>query len=1022
MRTVSSLKTINLGSPLWVLRIGLFWLLICPSAFGLERDRAIGQFHHTAWTAMNGAPSQITSFAQTEDGYLWIGSARGLYRFDGVQFEIYEPPPGVNLPGHNIYSLLATPDGGLWVVFNPTGIAFLKDGDVRVFTPDELPLAETYFVVRDLDARIWGATRNGLMLFDGARWQDVGPESVFSQKTIQYLYVDREGTLWVSVTDELFFLPRGSETFQKFDDRFEFGITQFAQAPDGRIWVVEHTKPIRPLAAPGQERPEIEIGDARRLLFDRDGCIWMISSWDGIRRIRYPERLGDRKVGRDAPEVESYKAANGLTDNSANLLFEDREGNIWVSTMKGLDRFRHSHLVPLHLPVGYQELTLLAGDGGDVWVGTTSPNPFLYIKGESLTKLSVPGRVSSVYRDQSGTVWWGVHNGICRQRNAGCDFFRQPVGRDDWMWEIFGSVDGGLWVGIGDLGLFHFKDDIWTGRTQPTGLPDRGPSASYRDPHGRMWLGYTEDRVYTIDGERVQGYSVEDGIDIGRIRVIRGHGPHYWFGGELGLAVFSNGRFHAIATSSGGRFGTISGIVETSDGSLWINEMNGIIHIPADEVRRVIDDPTHPVVYQLFDFLDGLPGGPQMDFRASTAVEAADGRLWFATDNGLAWINPATIRKNLLSPPVSIRSLNTDDRSYMPTENLNLPKGTESLRIVYNGLSLAIPERVRFKYKLDGVDAEWQDVGTRRQAFYTNLGPGDYRFQVIASNNDNVWNEVGATLDFTIEPAVYQTLWFRLASLLLALLLLAAIIAVLYSRRIAQTSARMTVGFEERLAERTRIAQDLHDTLLQGVVSASMQLDVAADQLPDDSPVKPRLIHIHELIGRVIEEGRNTVKGLRSSNVDPPDLEEQFLEIKGELDLSAETTFAITVEGPNRALHPRVHEEAYLIGREAIVNAFRHSGANLIEVEIEYAARDFKIVVRDDGSGIDEGFLGTGRDGHFGLSGMRERAEKISGSLKVRSSSAAGTEIEFSVPNHIAFGNQTHKRSLGWVGRWLWPK
>lgn len=881
--------------------------------------------------------------------------------------------------------------------------------------PEDIPKSQVYCFARDFDNRIWAGTHDGLVLRDGSNWIEIGLDWNFKPQRIYTLFVDRSGTLWVATDETILFLPRGSKMFQETGARVS-AVPRIAQANDGRLWMAETSRSVRPVPIFGKdsdaEEAEIKTG-AGDVIFDREGALW-ITDLHGIRRVRFPERLGNRKIQMSDTDLELFSEQNGLSGDFANHVLEDREGNIWVTTAKGLDRFRYSHFVSLKESQGHLSFTLLAGADGEVWAGSATPKSLMRIRGEGIVTENEISHISSVYRDGGGVVWWGINGGVWRQQNNRFDFFPQPKDtKTEWIWEVIrGDADGGLWVGLGDVGLVYFKDGSWINRTKPEGLLERVPSASYHDSLGRIWLGYTENRISLLDGGRVRSFTSADGLDIGRLRVIRGRGEHFWFGGELGLAIFADNRFRSIRKAHGERFGTVSGIVATADGALWLNEMHGIVYISPDEILRAIENPNHEVNFQLYDYRDGLPGAPQMNWTVSTAIEATNGRIWFATDNGLAWVNPSRIEKNNVPPPVVIKSLSTDAKTYQSSEVLNLPQGTESLRIDYTALSLSIPERVRFRYRLEGFDDNWHDADTRREVFYTNLGPGEYRFRVIASNNDGVWNEEGAILNFKILPMFYHTNWF----LALCAAALCFIAWLGYKWRVRAMKTRLHLQFQERLAERTRIAQDLHDTLLQGFVSASMQLDVAVDNLPADSPAKPRLNRVHALIGQLIEEGRNTVKGLRSAGSGGvADFEQEFFRIRQEMDVQKQVDFRVIIEGAPREIHPLIGNEAIHIGHEALVNAFRHSKATAIEVEIEYALKYFRILVRDNGCGIDPNILRSGREGHWGLKGMRERAEKIGARLKVWSRASAGTEIELSVPNRIAFRNQTTSRLPKWL-------
>jgi signal transduction histidine kinase len=363
---------------------------------------------------------------------------------------------------------------------------------------------------------------------------------------------------------------------------------------------------------------------------------------------------------------------------------------------------------------------------------------------------------------------------------------------------------------------------------------------------------------------------------------------------------------------------------------------------------------------------------------------------------------------------VAIRSIGSGQERYPASDGVKFSAGTKSIEIDYTALSLSVPERVQFRYRLEGVDSVWQEVSTRREAIYSNLGPGHYSFRVIACNNDGVWNEEGASLEFDIAPTFYQTKWFVLLCVAVAAFLLWAA----YQWRVQLVAARLQMQFQERLSERTRIAQDLHDTLLQGLLSASMQLHVADDRLSSDSPAKPLVSRVLELMRQVVEEGRNAIQGLRSPGSDLRDLEQVFSRIKEELALFDTVEFKVVVEGVSRPLHPVIRDEAYRIGREALTNAFRHSQASRIEVQIEYTGKSLRILVQDNGGGIDPGVLRSGREGHWGLSGMRERAEEIGGKLRVLSRVGAGTEIELSIPSHVAFGSDNSGRKLRWLTKW----
>jgi signal transduction histidine kinase len=347
---------------------------------------------------------------------------------------------------------------------------------------------------------------------------------------------------------------------------------------------------------------------------------------------------------------------------------------------------------------------------------------------------------------------------------------------------------------------------------------------------------------------------------------------------------------------------------------------------------------------------------------------------------------------------VAVESVSADG-AVVPGPPFLLPVATKRVAFTFTGLSLGTPERVLFRYRLDQFDPDWSAPSPLRQATYTNLGPGEYHFRVIASNGDGAWDGEARLVSISIAPAFWQTTPFRVAMLVMV----SAVAWGVYRLRLLQVQRQLGVRFEERLAERTRIAQELHDTLLQGFLSASMQLHAAVKRLPGDSPVAPTLTKVLDLMQRVIVEGRNAVRGLRSAVPASDDLQRAFSSMSDELNALGAVDYRVVIEGHDRPLQPFVRDEIYRIGREAVSNAFRHASASEVELALEYETRGLRLRVRDNGHGIESHVLQSGTDGHWGLAGMRERAEHMGADFRVWSNAGAGTEIELFIPAKIAF-------------------
>ncbi len=502
--------------------------------------------------------------------------------------------------------------------------------------------------------------------------------------------------------------------------------------------------------------------------------------------------------------------------------------------------------------------------------------------------------------------------------------------------------------------------------------------------------------------------SGQQGVAVGDVSTIAGRNGRVWIGGDDGIAMFDGQRFVPLAPAQGEAFSGISAIVPTGDG-IWIGERRGVIHVPRSEVAAFQANRDHRVAFRLFDSLDGIPASLQSAFPAPSAVEAANGVLWFATTGGMIRIDPKNIPTNTVPPPVAIVHVDSGgtNLSLPASAEVRLPARTTSLHIVYTALSLTVPERVRFRYRLEGQDREWQNAGTRREAFYTNLGPGAYRFRVIACNNDGLWNETGAALNVAIAPAFYQTWWFLFSYVALA----AGILWLFYLYRLNRATALLRQRLGARMEERERIARELHDTLLQGFQGLMLRFQSVMNALPEHEPAHRMLEQALDRADDVLTEGRQRVRDLRSEGSNSDELPRALRLCGEELGQGRPAAFSLTVLGTPQATTPVVFNETERIAREALHNAYLHSAATRIEVELTFESGRVCLRVRDNGSGIDPQILSDGRAGHWGLSGMRERAQTIGAQLKIWSHSGAGTEIELIVPAAVAYPSR-RRRSL----------
>jgi signal transduction histidine kinase len=572
------------------------------------------------------------------------------------------------------------------------------------------------------------------------------------------------------------------------------------------------------------------------------------------------------------------------------------------------------------------------------------------------------------------------------------------------MHALVRDASGAFWASFSRRGTYRLVDGKLYGNGNLNALPDEYAFVAARDERDVLWFGYANNRIARVDGDAVQLLGTPHGLDVGNILAILGDGRELWVGGEQGFSRFDGERFVPVRSASGASLRGVSGIIRARNGDLWLNGVDGIIRIAWPEVEQVLHDPRHRVSDETFNDLDGVPGAAVPLRPQPSATETSDGRLWFSTTGGVVSIDPARIVRNSLPPGVTIWALTSGSVRYpSPREVVRLPVHTRDVQVEYAGNSLTVPERVRFRYKLEGLDPDWHDVGTRREALYTNLGPGHYTFRVIASNNDGVWNDAGASIDFTIAPAFYQTQWFYA---LCAIACVATLLA-LYRVRMRQVAEQVRNRLEARLGERERIARELHDTLLQSIQGLIWRFQAVADRIPSTDDARLLMEQSLDRADQLLTESRDKVKDLRPAAANARDLAEALAAEGKQFALERSAEFRVSVQGACRELHPLVREEGFLIGREALGNAFRHARAGRIEVEVSYGDAALQVRVRDDGEGISPSVLdGEGRPGHFGLVGMRERAKKLGAHLEVWSKPGVGTEVDLRVPARIAYGRR----------------
>ncbi|MFL6635574.1 MAG: two-component regulator propeller domain-containing protein [Massilia sp.] len=971
--------------------------LLSGSAHALDPALSIAQLHHDAWTSKDGMPGDVWEMTQDRDGFMWFATPSGLYRFDGVRFEHIRSLGGQPLPSNVIATVRAFPDGALWIGYRFNGLSVYRDGRLRHYgEADGYEPGAVYSIVADERGRTWAATSKGLFMLDGARWRKIGADWGLAGRS-EGLRRDPNGRLWVNTENALFYRDPGVDRF------VPSGLTgqHFNVMPDrdGRLWLWYLDRVTRlpeRLATPPKPRDWWTTSYSFDAIFDRDGNLWHAGV--GLYRLS-PDALARTDVWRPRTDPGEHAPAS-LVSGDAMTMFEDREGNIWLGTRRGVDRFRRDRVVSMGLPSGYSYAAIAVDDAGRLWARAESTRqPRFWVDGAAGPEEQPERDVQGLATAPDGALLLSRAGFIERRKDGARTRIPFPDGVPQAAMDAGVRTmldDGGsLWAGFAYDRLYRWTGGRWH-PARDYGVPDAEPICMARGADGALWFGYRDSTVVALRDGKARRYGGADGLDVGVVGRVHDAGGVLLVAGDKGLSMLAGGRFVPVRLADPQALAGITGMLLRAGGDLWLNGSRGLVRIPAAQWRAFLKAPAGTIAsYDLFDATDGYPGIAQFRSGQSSLVETPDGRLWLHGTDGAAWIDPDRLPRNPLAPPVHILSVTAGGRSVDAAGPLTLPAGTQDLQIAYTAPSFTMPERVRFRYKLEGVDDDWRDAGARRTAFYTRLGPGRYRFVVSAANEDGVWNPAGAALDVTIAPTFVQSTPFK--ALCAALLALGA--WLLYRLRLRRATLQLRRMLQERAGERERIARTLHDTLMQSVQALLMLFEHARGRLPQDCPDLPLIDRTLDQARSALREGRDELTALRGAAAPAADLVGALVPLGHILGEQFGVRFDVRVDGQRRPLCRDVAQEACFIAREALQNAFRHAHANQVTLEVAYDEQAFALRVRDDGRGIRE----AARPGHWGLAGMRERAAAIGAQLDIGPGAAGGTLVALTVPAGQAY-------------------
>src|SRR5271166_3902313 len=993
-------------------------LLGAAPVLALDPSLEVSQYAHTTWSVRDGfSLGAIFAMAQTPDGYLWLGSENGLFRFDGVRSIPLQPPAGQHLTSAP-YSLLVTRDGTLWIgTFS--GLVSWSGGKLTRY-----PEVGEHFVtslLEDREGTVWagimGSTTDTptgqLCAIRSGRAQCYLQGGAFGH-FVWSLGEDSSGTLWAGAESGLWrWKPGPPKRYATPGAR----VGDMAVSDDGQLifgisgaglkrLVADKLQPypVQSAINPNAPLPDREV-DSNKLLRDRDGGVWIGTHERGLIHVHH---------GR----TDVFKKSDGLSGDIICSLFEDREGNIWVSTSGGLDRFRQLPVTTVSAKQGLSSdrtTSVLAATDGSIWVA--AHDGLTRWKNGLTTIFRKPNglpddSIQSLFQDDRGRIWVFTNHGLAYFTDG--KFVAVNGIPSDEVYCITGDKAGNLWLS-GNKGLSHMRDGRLV-ENFPWSVMGRHQQAKVVVPdEGGVWLAFWVDGgvLYFKDGQVRASYTAADGLGKGPVAGLRldGDGALWAATQEGGLSRIKDGHVATLTTKNGLPCDAIHWSMEDDDRSLWLYTACGLVRITRSELDTWIAEPMHRIETTIWNAADGLGlHSVSPAYFGPPVTKSTDGKLWIMPGEAIQVVDPHHLSANKLPPPVHIEQIVADNQlqwQNLPgraASNLRLPARTHDVEIDYTALSLVSPEKMQFRVKLEGQDSDWRVPVNPRHSHYTNLPPRSYRFRVIASNNSGVWNELGDTLEFSVAPAYYQTGWFRA-------LCIAGFMALLwaaYQLRVRQLHREFNTAIEARVSERTRIARELHDTLLQSLQALLFQYQAARNLFASGSERAMQVLDATlDRTEQAIAESRDAIRDIRSDMVAQSALPELLTRAGSELAESQADQdvprFGVTVEGERKTVSPIILEETYRIALELLRNAFRHASARRIEAEIRYDDAMLRVRIRDDGKGVDLKILQGGSSGHWGLRGVRERAERIGARLDVWSEAGAGTEFQLTVPARIAY-------------------